>query len=388
MLALSALQLEGSMNRPLVGLTFTLTAAVGPAAAQPIYFIQDLGVLQGYISQAYAINASGQVAGAVYATNPGDTGTFRTAPNGVITSLLPGGGSSFASDINGSGQVVGRYTTGTATHAFRTTATGGLDPAADLGTLGGDNISAGGINTSGQVTGGSNLTPAGSVFHAFRTTATGGVTAATDLTTLDPGLSSGGAAINDAGQVAGSSQFPGVVGYRAFRTTATGGITAASNLGSLGGDSNAEDINASGQVVGYSFLPGNTTIHAFRTTATGGITAASDLGSFSGSSYGRGINSAGVVVGEYVNLGGASLAFVYDTQMRDLTSMIRDNLDGWVLISAQDINDAGQITGFGLRRPFYDYPHAFRLTPIPEPPSWALVSLVAAGLAAIRRFRS
>ncbi len=60
--------------------------------------------------------------------------------------------------------------------------------------------------------------------------------------------------------------------------------------------------------------------------------------------------------------------------MIDLNTLI-DPASGWILTSARDINDAGQITGTGL---FDGQPRAFLLTPVPEPSSVLLAALAAA----------
>jgi hypothetical protein len=72
-------------------------------------------------------------------------------------------------------------------------------------------------------------------------------------------------------------------------------------------------------------------------------------------------------------------AFIYDTQMRDLNTLIPPG-SGWFLSSATGINDAGQITGTGS---FGGPTHAFLLTPVavPEPGSLLLLGAAAAGWA-------
>src|SRR5262249_9738458 len=141
-------------------------------------------------------------------------------------------------------------------------------------------------------------------------------------------------------------------------------------------------INDSGQVTGRSNLAGNLSVngsyHAFRPTPTGRVSdPGTDLGTLGGSySEGYGINALGVVVGYSQIPGGSALrAFLYDTQMRDLNALIPPG-SGWVLTTANGINDAGQITGAGT---FNGQTHAYVLTPVPEPSGLALAG---AGLAA------
>ena len=57
--------------------------------------------------------------------------------------------------------------------------------------------------------------------------------------------------------------------------------------------------------------------------------------------------------------------------MVDLNSLI-DSISGWELEQAIGINDAGQITGFGW---IGGQRHAFLLTPVPEPATFALLAL-------------
>jgi hypothetical protein len=58
--------------------------------------------------------------------------------------------------------------------------------------------------------------------------------------------------------------------------------------------------------------------------------------------------------------------------MKDLNSLIEPGL-GITLTSAPDINDEGQIVANGYT-PFVGE-HAFLLTPVPEPSTWALIGM-------------
>jgi hypothetical protein len=62
--------------------------------------------------------------------------------------------------------------------------------------------------------------------------------------------------------------------------------------------------------------------------------------------------------------------------MIDLNSLI-DPLAGWELISANALNESGQVAGSGLHRGEF---RAFLLTPVPEPQSLALTVIGMCGL--------
>ena len=357
-----------------------LAAGAPPRAhadTPPAYTVTDLGTLPGASdSLANGINDSGQVVGGSSPIGNGIEHAFRTTATGGINAAsdlgtFPGSLYSSATGINASGQVAGwSGPIGGGQHAFRTTATSRIDAASDLSPLTNGQTYAYGINASGQVIGESYINGA---VRAFRTTATGGIDAASDLGTLPDGDQSSASGINASGQVVGESSYSYTDGaLHAFRTTATGGIDAASDLGTLpGGDqSSASGINASGQVVGESGPIGGDR-HAFRTTATGGIDAASDLGTFPGdsTSEANGINASGQVVGTAGTSGGTQHAFLYDDaatpHMRDLNSLIPSG-SGVTLTNAKGINDLGQIAANGT---INGQTHAFRLTPVGLPVS-------------------
>ena len=138
----------------------------------------------------------------------------------------------------------------------------------DLGTLGGTNSIAYGINDVGQVVG--YATTSSGTAHA--TLWDSG--APTDLGTLR-GTNSNAYGINDAGQVAGYSQTLGDAALHA--TLWSGGTTT--DLGTFGGTySYANSINDAGQVAGLGYTSGNAAYHA--TLWSGSTTV--DLGTLGG----------------------------------------------------------------------------------------------------------
>jgi probable HAF family extracellular repeat protein len=313
----------------------------------------DLGTLGGTSSSGIGINASGQVLGVFHTDGGISSHTVLwtpTTPNGTSGTTqelgtLPGGTFSGGSALNDSGQVAGQATSSVGERAFMYDGT-----IHDLGTLGTGEFSLGfGINDSGQVTGYSDTTADGNAGHAFlwKPTTPGGVSGTMhDLGTLG-GTFSTGVAINGSGQVIGNSDT--TVGNsdldHAFvwtPTTPNGTSGDITDLGTLGGTtSQAFGINASGEIIGVADLTGDAANHAFLYTSTSG--------------------------------------------MLDLTTLI-DPLSQWDAASLlpQEINDAGQITGYGT---IDGNDHVFLLTPVPEPGSFVLASLGVVGLAVTHLLR-
>lgn len=204
-----------------------------------------------------------------------------------------------ARSINDSGQIAGSSASSSGIFPGHVVITGpdGVG-ITDLGTFGSFSSYAIDINNSGQVIGGN--------FNSklFITGANGvGMTAlpsASDALEMVPTV------INDSGQVAGGvitaydvrlpcpecEPIERAISY-AYITGPDGiGIT---NLSGLGGNSSiAYGINNSGQAVGFSYLPDNINYHAFITGPNG--TGVTDLGTLGGStSIAMGINNLGQV---------------------------------------------------------------------------------------------
>ncbi len=161
-----------------------------------------------------------------------------------------------------------------------------------------------------------------------------------------------------------------------------------SDLGTLpgSGDSIAYAINANGTVVGESgnaFLYKNGVMTDLGTLPTGGTTRAhgiNDVEQVVGTAF-----VAGVVGVDPDPVHGGRRAFVVENSMMSNLNDLIPPGSGWLLQEARDINNAGQIVGWGLVN---GQQRAFLLTPIPVPAAaWLLASGVAAICVAGRRKR-
>ena len=328
---------------------FLFTSASSLCVGQT-YSVTDLGTLSGDdYSVAHAINAAGEVAGAV-GSDRNNTSAVSLFSDGQWTSLgTLGGTSGIGNGINSSAQIAGYSTSSDGGyHAF--ISNGGT--LTDIGDLGGGSAVAYGINDAGQVVG-SAVTTDGSN-HPFLWS-NGQMT---DLGTLGSpaGVDFWNSAqgVNNAGVVVGTS-YTADGNFRGFKW-ANGKITP---LGTLGGQwSEGYAINNKGQTTGIAYTKNNLEAHAFLQSGNKII----DLGSLAGpdfATWGFGINDAGVVVGQ-ADFPGNYHAFVYiGGRMKDLNKLIPAG-SGWQLQEAFGINDSGQIVGTGMHN---GLEHAFLLTP-------------------------
>ena len=257
---------------------------------------------------------------------PHPPATLPRVPSYRLTDLgTLGGVESCAIGINAAGQVVGASTTASgATHAFLY-ADGVMK---DLGTLGGNISQAYGVNNKRQVVGYAE-TRAGRP-HAFFYS--GGTMK--DLGTFGgPGSTAYG--INDAGLVTGATQDSSGMSH-AFLYSQGKMI----DLGTPGTGSWGYRLNSAGQVAGYATVHGEVTTHA---VLFHGAAAPKDLGTLGGfNTFAHGINNRGQVVGGSTPASSTAVhAFFYSSGegMKDLGTLGGRNS------RAEDINDRGQAVG-------------------------------------------
>lgn len=368
------------------------------ASAQP-YQLVDLGTLGGSTSFALDINNNRQVSGNAQlpAAQPAPRlNAFSwSPPGGPMQNIgtLPGSNNfSRGYAINDLGVIVGESDNNNS-RAFRWDSVNGLS---GLTRLAGDNDRgvAHDINNAGVIVG---ISSNGTVSRPTRWT--NGVAA--DLGTIAGTASATGRAwaINQNGQIAGLST--SASGTSQATLWSAGAITNLTSLGDGTRFSQAFGINDLGVVVGSSST-GQTVGQLIGTTSTTAITRAfawtggtmTELAPFN--LYGPGntgpttnyhsvandININGLIVGNSQRIAGsAAVATLWQNGVAiDLNTLIAPG-SGWNLLSAEGINNAGDIVGFGT---FQGSSRAFMLT-IPSPGAAMVLGL--GGLFAARRRR-
>ncbi len=324
-------------------LSLTAFTVLGFSAVEPVnaaslntgfasYSVTDLGPIN-----AYGITNSGQVL-----VGNGVAGVWD---NGQITEIKD---TTWAYQMNSSGQVVGRYLSENWTDNAYLWENG---QRTDLGYFGGISSFARDINEAGQIVGKFNTTK--EKFNPFLWQNGEMI----DLGTL--GFNGDAMGINNKGQVVGYSGLALHVTH-AFQWENGKMI----DLGTLPGynGSTAYDINDSGQAIGYSL---NTTLKQSHATlwSKGEVI---DLGTLGGNmSAAIAINNKGQVAGfdTVTGNGGLNHGFLWeDGKMADLNSLIPAD-SGWFLQQVSGINDRGQIVGQGINSATGQN-HAFLLNPI------------------------
>lgn len=354
--------MRNTPQRWLVALALAGHAVAAQAAGYTFSLIELPG--DGYTT-ATTINAAGQVIGS--GGPDGSAQHPRLWLGGVTSTLaLPPASTADAQGINNTGQIVGALT-GSGSNSQATLWMGAN--ATNLALPQMSSSTARSINDAGDIVGDS--------------TFGGGLSNATlwrnGAVIVLPGVGGQARAINNAGQIAGvyavteaGSTGPTVVAYQAARWD----NYVLSTLG--GPNSQAYDINDAGVVVGEMFSS-----EGYIRPVRWDGTVATDLGTLAGEfAAAYGINNAGQIVGSGLK---ASIfdpastfeqrAFLWDgPAIIDLTSLLDSETltAGWVLESANDINDQGWIVGSAYNT-LTDARRGFVLAPVPEPETWAML---------------
>jgi len=355
-----------SKSAAVASLSAAKTSSVPAAKAhhiQPLrYFVRDLGTLGGSESFAYALNLFTQIVGSSRTAGDAATHSFIYT-NGQMSDLAPLNSGDILTvgptGINFWGQVAsGAIFNGVYQPAVFDPRTHHLTP---LGTLGGVtsfgfNGVANSINFFSDAVGYSYIND--TTRHAF-------LYHRGSLTDLDPsGTGSVAYSINDFGLIAGfASNSSGSAQATVFRNG------SGTDLDPVGLESYARDVNNRSDVVGEYLIPDGSAFHAF--VYSNGVFT--DLGvSGSPEAVAYAINDlrqiAGTMFIPYQSICDRKPCTLYKPHA--FTHLQGNNLDlnqaipqnsGWALAWAFDINNLGNIVGYGTRGT--DSFRAFLLTP-------------------------
>lgn len=328
--------------------------------AIPSYNLTDLGNLGGQ-STASSLNDSEQVVGEGLLPNGQATAFLWTANTGMVNLGAMPGEESYASSINNAGEIVGG-SWGSADFGDR-----GIlwTPQSGLIDIGSETqmtvVEPFGITEDGQVFGGSDV-------GGFIYTAAAGFTRV-----IIPGITVDiVCALNNQGQMVIDTQNTGKV----FYSSSEGVVPIRDNAEPAINNFEFGQMNENGMVVGTIPLVTAPTVamHGFiwdQATGMIDLTPGAD-----DSSTATGINDLGQVVGD-ANLDGKGwFPFLYENgTLYNLTPYLDATASGWSNIALADINNNGDIAGYGT---FSGQTEAFLLTPdgttsIPEPAGLLLV---------------
>jgi hypothetical protein len=170
---------------------------------------------------------------------------------------------------------------------------------------------------------------------------------------------------NSAGRVVGGS------GQHAFVWDAGTGIIDL-------GHGEASDVNELGEVAGRYYTDSGSFDDFFYWSASAGAVRLPDVAAI------QDLSDLGYVVGQTTS--GSAYMWSENGGLADLTSLVTDGSGaGWTLVEAEQMNDSGQIVGYGVHD---GVTHGFLLTPLtplPEPAAALALPIPAAGILSRRR---
>lgn len=349
-----------------------LTAlAVLPARAG--YVLQDISG-NGAFPVAIAINGDGAVVGGSYewgavVGGPGTAPQRLDGPWGPHPTM----GTVEGLDINRHGEVTGTWRVDDLFRGFRYT------PGAGTVDLGVDGLWSTRIGDDGAVYGLPSDGPGRPADGVLAVDRSGAVTRTVSPVPLMglAGRRADGAFVADRHDAAAQRSVAGVLTDGVWRDL----------LPDAPAYSHAQAFNSQGVVVGSvdTANPGGWyDPHAFAfDPARGLVDLAAAMDGFIPFSIATGVNAHGRVVGYGARTSEwQTFSFIYDLgteRFVDLATALV-GADGWSNLYFNDINDAGQIAGWGI---FQDQPRAFVLLPTPPVPEAATASMLLAGVGAV-----
>jgi len=330
-----------------------LLGASSLVMADPQYQFVDLSLGGSIAGRAQALNENGQVVGYIDLYD-GMGGTLAFSfQNGVMNNLgtLPGSWSSAAFDVNASGVVTGLARgIGYDDHGF-IFANGVMS---NLSTPDFRTVSGQGINDAGTIVG----IWAGPSFRArsFVRTEQG-------FRDIDEAILFGVPSINNKGQIAYYEPNSGQIVRLEPDLTSTTRFGTAGLLGAQ-----EVSINNSGLMAGYGFdvsIPRGA-LRAF--VVSDGQSSVLEAPSVARDYRANGLNDLGMVVGSEWGTTSAddvlNAAIWIDGRFYNLNE-VTSGLDGFRMAAARDINNRGEIVGWGYSQDGFERP--FMLIPVPEP---------------------
>lgn len=357
---------------------------VSGSYGSPGVYTDHFVYLPGYSANTYGavandINTAGQIVGTANGKATLWFGTNAPVNLDTLNSTY-----SEANAINEAGDAAGDLELMTSNRSYQLDATlYQKGQVIDLGTLGGDYSTGFALNASDTVVGWSAVISGyyGGPVHAWVYKAG----QLTDLGVLPGGASSDARAINDLGQIVGSSSTSPQGLYASMPLHAVTWINnTIQDLGTFGGPGSiAYSINNAGTIVGSADLanvqslpPPYGYVYGYGTGGVGGTTGGT--GGAGGAGNGNNNTNNPIASGAGGNptqrsqkaigkaktrgIGDAYVSHAFVTangKVTDLNTLI-DAASGWELLQATDINNKGQIVGYGNLN---NRLHAFLLTP-------------------------
>jgi len=331
------------------------------------YSVIDLGTLGGNFSAAMGINESGDVAGYAYDAQSdiwafyydSDTQIMTARPNAAGISGF-GAEYSYGFDINDAGIIVGQldhwmgndiafYDSGSNAYSIHLKTTDWSSSAKAINNVSPYPTIVGYYYDTDADP--DNITP-----YAFKHNIGTGWT---DLDS-DPSAAND---INNTNQIIGKSLVTTSYGSYYHATMWYNGTETDLDAGNNYG-SEAVGINNLGQVVGWKHTGLGSQFHAFSWTAAGGLQELTTLEGGDYNSDARAVNDQGQIVGTsdtWVGSEKTYRAFIYENGVMENLESLVANLGSWKLLAAEDINEKGQIVGWGYLN---NDVHGFLLDPI------------------------